>query len=338
MTTSRRLISFAGFLAALAVLAFVTIAADPPEVWRALREVDSGPVLAGILANIPIALLFTLRSLLVLRRLGHSVPLAVLAPATVLGNIVGALTPAASGDILRITALQRNSSLTMTEAATLVVYERLVSVYMLMLSTAVALALTTLSVPLGALAIAAGLLLALLPWLAARFILPSIPPPSLVSGDSLVSRVLRQLLMMAGQVWLLLKDLRLLIAWSVLTVASFALVSLQFLLAARSAGMHLGLFDAWVAFGGGALAAIASLIPLGLGIGDGSIAAIIHATGIPLQSATAITIVIRGTITVPMLGLALMSYIFLSRRKAISDSTSPADAARPGDRPSPSKP
>ena len=88
---------------AIAVLALVLASAEPGEIWRALRDVEVRPLVAVTLLNLPVCLLFSLRSLLVLKRLGYVVPWLVLLPASVLGNVAGALTPAGA-TILRLPA------------------------------------------------------------------------------------------------------------------------------------------------------------------------------------------------------------------------------------------
>lgn len=304
-----RLLSFG--VAAL-ILAFVLITADPREIWQTLKAVQRGAIGAVILLNLPVLALFTARSLLVLRRMDHTMPLPVLASASVLGNVAGALTPAASGEVLRAGALQRYGALTLQDAIALVAYERLFSVYLLVLSTVACLALSGLSIGLGtAVAILCGAG-GLFPWTLARFLVPRLPDPTVISGNGWLFTGLRYLLSMSAQVWALLKDLRLTLCWSSLTLVSFGLVALQFRLLARGAAADLSFLDAWVTFGASGIATIASLLPLGLGIGDGSIAAILHATGIPLDRSTAIAVLVRAAITLPLVLMAGASYVYLS--------------------------
>ena len=316
----QRFFRLLSLVVALVVLTFVIVTANPREVWETLKRVEPGTAVATMLLNLPVVALFTLRSRLVLDRMGYSVPLSVLAPASVLGNVAGALTPAASGELLRASALQRNAGLSFQDGLSLVAYERLFSTYLLALSTLACLAATSLA-PAAGIAFAlvcAGC--ALLPWALATFIVRELPSAESIRRPGLVFDVLRYVLGMAGQVWSLLKDLRLTAGWSTLTVLSFALVALQFHLAARSAGVELDLLDAWVTFGGAGLAAIASLLPLGLGIGDGSIAAIITATGVPFDEATAVAVLIRATVTLPLIVLAAASYFYLLRSAPASSS------------------
>jgi uncharacterized protein (TIRG00374 family) len=326
-----RLLRLLSLGVAALVLAFVILTANPQEIWQALREVEPGPAGAVALLNLPVAGLFTLRSLLVLNRMGYSMPLRVLMPASVLGNVAGALTPAASGEFLRVTALQRSGGLLIADAIALVAYERLLSIYLLAVSTGVCLAISALPLAWAWASVVTGVGLVFLPWLVATFLLPRLPDPSIVKGSSWLARGSRYLLTMAGQVWLLLKHLPLFFAWSTLTLLTFAIVALQFHLVARSALVHLSFFDGWVTFGSSGFAAIISLLPLGLGFGDGSTAAVLHATGIPLDRAAAIAILVRATSTLPLILMAIASYLYLSRRRLTDFPASTPDNALSGE-------
>ena len=312
--TQSKLLKLVSVAVALLVLAFVLLTAHPREIWENLRGVDAGLLVLVALLNLPVCALFTLRSWLVLKRMGHDVPGAVLLPASVLGNVAGALTPAASGEILRATALQRSGGIALSDALTMVAYERLVSTYLLVLSTIACVALASLSMVAGVAVAVVCVALTLVPWLAATLILPRLPRADSINGVGLVAQGMRYGLAMVDAVRVLLKDLRLLLTWSVPTLASFALVALQFHLVARAAGAHLSFVDAWTAFGGSGVAAIASLLPFGLGIGDGSMAAIFARTGIALERGAAIVVLIRAAVTLPLVLLATLSYAYLSRR------------------------
>jgi uncharacterized protein (TIRG00374 family) len=312
-----RLLSLA--FAAL-VLAFVLLRADPPAVWRALRGVEAGASLAAVLLNVLVLGLFVARSVLVLGRMGHRVPLRVLVPASIVGNVAGALTPAASGDLLRAGALQRSGALSLEEALVLVAYERLLSTYLLVLSTGACLALVELppGAGIGVVAVCVGV--AALPWLLAN-VFPNVPSPKVIRGENVIARVGRYAVAMLDQVWTLLRDGALLLSWSALTLLTFAIIALQFSLAARSLDEDLSLLAAWVAFGGSGVAAIASLIPFGLGVADGSLAALLSRTGIPFDRATATALLVRAVVTLPLVMAAVVSYIVLLRTRVESHSS-----------------
>jgi uncharacterized protein (TIRG00374 family) len=310
---SQRYFPVLSLVVAVVVVGLLLATADPRQVWQTLKSVDRAPAQAVVLLNLPALALLIARSILVLRRMGAPVALRVVVPASVLGNVAGALTPAASGELLRAAALQRGGELTFQAGLSLVAYERLLSSYLLAITTLVCLALSSLPVTVGITVAFLGAGCALLPWLVARFIAPTLPSATSVGGQGIVQRALGYLLGMANQVWSLLKDLRLTVYWSALTLATFAIVALQFRLAASSASADLSFVDAWAAFGVSAFAGILSLLPFGIGIGDGSTAAFLNVTGIPLEQATAIALLIRALVTLPLVIIAAGCYVFLTR-------------------------
>jgi uncharacterized protein (TIRG00374 family) len=311
---SARLLRYISALVALGVLLIVIVTAKPAEVWDALQNVEGTRPWVVIALNLVVIALFTARSQLILARMGHAVPLQVLVPASILGNVAGALTPGGSGEILRAAALQRSAGLRLADAVTLVAYERVLSTYLLLLSTLACLAATNLDAAPATIVIAVCAALVLLPWLCAVVILPRLPKAETVQPRNLMSKVLRYGLQLAAEIRVLLTNAPLLVAWSALTVCSFAVVALQFELVARSLGVPLSFLDGWIAFGGSGVASILSLLPLGVGIGDGSIAAIIqHAADVPFDLATATAVLIRATVTLPLIALAVLSYFYLLR-------------------------
>ena len=315
-----RLVSTAG---ALIIVALVLITAEPRAIWRALQEADYGTLGAVTLLNLPFAFLFTGRSFLVLRRMGYSMPLHILTSASVLGNVAGALTPAASGEVLRLAALQRSGGVPLEDAFALVAYERLVSFYVLALSSLACIALTTLSV--GPALLICGLCTAgiALPWVAARLILPRLPRASAVTRQGAIAAGIRYGLTIMERVQWILLDLRLLIGWSFLTLAIFAVSAVQLDLLVRSVSASVSFPEAWIAIAGTAIGAIASLLPLGLGVGDGSLAAILTNFDVDIERSAAVAVLLRATGTLPLLVMALVSYVYLSRTTGVAQ-TRPA--------------
>ncbi len=319
-----RIFRYLGFVIALAVFASVVVAARPADVWDALGQVEGSKPWIAVALNLVIMLLWTLRSMLVLRQMGHSITLPVLLPVTVLGNVAGSLTPGGSGEVLRAAALQRSAGLGFGESVTLVAYERVLSTYLLLLSTVACLSLVSLSAAAGVAVAAVCAVLVLAPWLSAVFLLPRLPAAPEVAGAGLPRKLLRYGLRLATEIQGLLVSLPLLLAWSALTVASYGLVALQFQLIAASLGVHIDLLEGLVTFGGSGFAVIASLLPLGLGVGDGSIAAIINQlAGVPFERATAVAVLVRAAITLPLLAAALLSYMYLMRSTARASDEGP---------------
>jgi hypothetical protein len=194
--------------------------------------------------NVPIFLLAPLRSVLVLRRLDRRVSFRHLVPATVVGYIAGSFTPAASGDLLRAGALRATAGLELDRGIALILYERAISIYLLGGSVVTWLALRDLPEAGRVIAAIAFALGVLLPWAVGRFLLVHLPQPDGIAGAGRFATFARKLLAMAANVRFLLLDLPLLLAWSALTLAIFAVIALQLLCIARSIGADLTLGEA----------------------------------------------------------------------------------------------
>src|SRR5258708_3581126 len=98
-----RLFIQAGAMISIAV--FLFLRSDLGNVQETVTQVDPLLLLGVMMLNVPVMVLLTVRSDLVLKHLGYYVPWNTLLPLTVLGNVAGSLTPAASGEFLRARGL-----------------------------------------------------------------------------------------------------------------------------------------------------------------------------------------------------------------------------------------
>jgi uncharacterized protein (TIRG00374 family) len=294
---------------AAALLALLIWRADVERVGDVLSEADVLPVLAVVAIDAPVLFLLFVRARFVLGVLGHDVPAQVLMPVSILGNVAGSLTPASAGELLRAGVLHTHAEVSAEDALALVVYERGMSVYLLGLSAGVTAAFVALPLWAAFCVAAAGALLVLLP-MAVSPVLRFLPG---MSGErrGRIGRALDALAGAAGQLRHLLRDGRLLLRWGAVTAVVFALNGLQCWLLARSVGGGIDLAEAWVAFGASQLAGAASLLPLGLGAVDGSLAGILQKLGQSLDESAAVAVLLRLTTTLPLGIVAVGSYFYL---------------------------
>jgi uncharacterized protein (TIRG00374 family) len=124
--------------------------------------------------------------------------------------------------------------------------------------------------------------------------------------------LLRGLNDVASDTGSLLRDTRLFAAFAAVTLAILALVALQFWLLTRSIGDGVPLEDAWLAFGVSQMAGMASLLPFGVGVSDGTMAATLASAGLTAEQAFAVAILVRLTVILPLLLLSAASYAFLT--------------------------
>lgn len=300
--------------------------ADAGELRTAIRQADFSFVAAALALNLPVAVLFVARSHLVLVRLGHHVEARVLVPAIILGNVAGSLTPASTGELLRATALRGHANIPTTDGLALVVFERALSIYLLAIGTGVAAAFVTLS--LGEASALAGAAVPLL--IAPAFapvLLRALPTAGTRERNSMAAGALSHIHDAIDRLCWIFEDRRLVAAWSLLTSLILAISVAQIWLLARSVSNIVDPMQAWVAFGGSQVAGIVSLLPLGLGALDGSLAAILRKFGLAFEQGAATAVLLRAAITIPFGIVAIACYIYLQHLGA-SRQRRP-EAARP---------
>jgi uncharacterized protein (TIRG00374 family) len=322
-STALRLLQMA---IALAVAGLVAWQTDQDELWSVLREADPWLMLAALALNLPVLLLAPLRSSLVLRRFGRRVEAAVFVPGTIVGLVAGGMTPGAVGELARVSIMRDRAGVPASETTSLVLFERTASFYILTLGTAAVAAALALPEALGAVLVIAAVALLMLPWLIAVGLLPLLPGEERISGAGIRSRVARGMASMAGRVRNLFGDWRLLLAWSALTLAMFALTTTQYWLLVRSVDADLSLSRVWVAYGVSAVATIVTLLPFGLGVGDGSLAAVLHRLGTTFEQGAAVAVLVRATVTLPLVLVALLFYLALLRRGPSAQVGSPQES------------
>lgn len=297
----------AGVVVGILVLSF-----HPNELWDALKDVDARLIVPAIGLNLPVTLAAALRSSLVFRRLGHDLPASVLIPTTVVGFVAGGLTPAASGELLRAGPLQTRAGVPFESSIAAVTYERVLALYLLAIITGVLLAFTSDDRAIGLASVVVAAALVLLPWLLSSVLGQLNDHKSELGREGRLRSILRRGRDLAEQLRLLLRDLGLLLRWWSVTAAMFSMVALQYWLLARAVSDNISLDEAWLAFGASTLAGVASLIPLGLGVLDGSLAAVLNRLGTTLEQGGVVALLVRATVTLPLVLAAFACYLYLN--------------------------
>ncbi len=296
---------------AAALLALIIWKTGVGEARDVLAGVDARLLACVVVLNVPLALLFPLRSHLVLRRLGARVDPRLLVPSSILGNVAGSLTPASSGELLRTTMLHAHARVATEDAMALVLYERALSVWLMSLGTAAVTAFVALPLRPALIVGTIALVLLAMPAAVGRLLQGT----ARARPDSRVGRALGRARHVAHRVGRLVADRRLLVTWSLVTATIFAVNTLQFWLLARSVSHAISPPEAWIALGTSQLAGIVSLLPLGFGVADGSLAAVLRKMGATLDQATVVAVLVRATITLPLGLLACASYLYLLKER-----------------------
>ncbi len=305
------------FVAAAALVGVLVWSTKPWDLGDTLRDADPLPLVLVALLNLPVLAIIAFRSVLVLRRLGADLSYRSMLPLSVIGNVLGSLTPAASGDFVRAPFLKQLHGVSYDRGLAAIVYERAFSVAVLVVMTGLTAAWRV--APAGARPafIAAGPIAAVLPALLAPAARRLGGPPGAPGGPAARWSIRARLgpggmAIMRGLASLL-ADARLTAAFLLTSAAVVGLQGVQMWFAADSLGLSLSPGNAIVIIGASALAAVVSFLPLGAGSLDATMAALLAQTGASATSRAAIVVVVRATITLPLAAMALLSYLHVSR-------------------------
>jgi uncharacterized protein (TIRG00374 family) len=291
------------------VFGLVLLQIGVSEATRVLSNANVALVVLVVALNLPILGLVTLRSAVLLRRLGHSPSFDILLTTSTVGYVVGALTPAASGELLRVQALHQRGGVSVKTSLTLVAFERMLSFYLLCLSTAMVATVTLLpwykAVPLASLLALA----TFLPAFASSLLklIPASPP----DASGLRARASHFVRGAAEDVESLVHDRVALASASVMSVAIFGLVALQFWLLAEAVGASVELSVAWLSFGLSQIAGIASMLPFGVGVSDGSLTAVLGGFNVGTETGVAVALLVRVAVTLPLIVVAALAHLYL---------------------------
>lgn len=302
LVTSRR----AAALVGVGVLGVLLWRAGPAHVGAALTRLSIPALMLTLALNVPITLVRAYRTRLILDRLGHRVGWGSLVRAQLAGQTLSSLTPAASGDLVRAWLWRRDDEVPATKGVAAVVYERILSLALL-IAVGAAFYAPSLGGPLLTAGICAGAALAIAVPLALTHVqlVRAASKALLVQAARLpgLSRRTKALQRMGGDVGTLAADVQLLTTFSLTTLIVFVLSGLQVWLLV--AGMN-GTVSVAAAVGiyglsqaGGSLSAL----PFGLGPADAVVVGLLLRTGTAFGAGTTVALLLRGTVTLPI-GLA----------------------------------
>jgi uncharacterized membrane protein YbhN (UPF0104 family) len=243
-------------------------------------------------------------------------------PIAIVGNVAGALTPASSGEIVRGALLRSRAHVPVTDAVSLVLFERGLSVYLIVLVTG-ACALIIMAPPAAwPLVVGFSAPLVFVPGLALLVASRLIARHPRASSGAIVRPIREGIDSVAG----LATDPLLVVRWGTLTVLMIAIASAQYWLIARSLGRGIDFNEAIVSLGASQLAGIITLLPLGLGSADATLVSLWDRFGLASEEGASGAVLVRLVVTLPLIVLAVASYLFLVRRTRDSGDGSEAVA------------
>lgn len=316
-----------GALYGLALI-FLSLVVWRSRVWEAgdsFERVDALTIIVVPLLSLVAAVPLAVRGREIMSALGYRIRAVALIPVSFYGNTVGFLTPAASGELLRPSLLERGFGVPVPRGAAVVVYERVYSMYLMCLSGLFAFTWT------GAVPVEAGV--ALLPIMV---VLPLFPRSVLRLFDVRLERLsarfpafvrsrlggLSEASDSADTLW---RSAGLALSFTVLSLVVFGLMAVQFWLLVEGTGENISLTEAWVVFFVANMAGVLSGLPLGLGASDAVMVSLLNAYGVELAAAAAIAVLVRVLINLPTGVLGLMAYVVAVRQSRAQPPT-PGDA------------
>jgi hypothetical protein len=272
-----------------------------------------------LVLNIPVPLLVTLRSQLVLRKLNHPVAFFSLLPISFFGFSTGVLTPVRSGELVRAAMLKDRFGIPFVRGMSSVLYERGYSFYLLALSTLL-FGLVSLWKGSPALAVPMAGLIAVLfffPVVAYKWrhtlykpVAALVPMPKRIVNSRIAVRIRDTVSEADNHLDLLFGDLTLGISFVTITLLYFLLTATQLWLLVSAFGESVGVHDAWLAWGLSAVVGLASFLPAGLGPADGALVLALSRLGISVEMGAAVALASRLLTTLPLGLAALGGYVY----------------------------
>jgi uncharacterized protein (TIRG00374 family) len=300
----------------LSLFGLVAWRARPWEAGDRLGPLDPAPLLAAVLLNGAVMLLWAVRSADLLGAAGRPVGLRPLVPMTALANTVNNVTPGSVGELLRLYLLHERHGVDYPTGAAVVLIERVVAIGYLAGSAAVAWLAHLLGLPdlVAVVAFVAMVGLPALPYLVG--IRPSAAVVALPLGPLLGrerwARTTSTIARIDGTVGALLTDPARLIVFSGTTALVLATYTAQLWLVGQATGVALDPVTAWGALGLSIAAGVVSFLPFGLGATDIVLMTLLATLGTSGATSAAIVFGYRLTATVPLALAGTASYAYLS--------------------------
>ncbi len=313
----------------LLLLAFVVIRARPAEMLDQLAAADLRLIAAAIALNVVVIGLWVIRSNQLLdahgRRLG-SWPMALL---VTFANTASTITPASAGEAVRVVLLERRHGIPLATGTAVILVERFLALYLMILTTIVAWAWLLLDPGpvLGTSIAAAAIVLAFAPTGAYRL---GLRPLGRI-GDAVQARrgpgrirhVGHQLTILDARIAESLVGLRQIVIFTIATLGVFLVYAMQMALVAAAISEPIDLVTAWAVQGVAVIVGVLSAIPFGLGPSDAAVAILLPAAGMSAATAAVIALLFRTVSTLPITILGVAAYAILSRSTPLSPAPAP---------------
>lgn len=292
---------------ALALTALLVWRIGPGRVGQSLERADPGWVAGALLLNVPVILLRTWRSRVLLQRLDARVSVWRLITSGVIGLTLSGITPAAGGDLVRAYLWRRDDGVPVHSGALVVIVERVGSLALMALLGLSTLAVQVHNWDLRVVAALSWVCLGI-PWLASRLGIASWALPQMTRLP-LVRRWGTQLERSADEVALMSEDIALQVGFCALSALIFALSGAQvwlLVIGLRGTVPYLAAVAGYcLSQVGGAI----SNLPFGLAAGDALLVLVLTQAGLAAHAGAAVAILLRVTTTLPIALAAAAAWV-----------------------------
>jgi len=271
-------------------------------------------VLVALALNVPVIWLRALRAQVIVRHLGHRVPMRSMAPIQLVGQTSSTITPAASGDYVRAYLWRSSNGVPVRVGAAVVTFERLYSLF-LMVAVSVLLILFPRHGVVGWILVAIGLgiatfaplLFELMPTTLEQWVLAKL------GRGRFMGRFKEGAAVMVDQFRNLMKS-PLLLAWtSALTLINFIAMGAQLWLVMLSLAHLVPITQAVAANSTSQVAGIISTLPFGIGSQDAILVTVFAGYGVTVSLAASAAVLLRGTTTIPLALAGLAAYLMVDK-------------------------
>ncbi len=298
----------------VAIGAAVIAISHPDRIWASLQQADLMLVLGALALNVPVIWLRALRAQIIIRHLGHRVPMRSMVPIQLVGQTSSTITPAASGDYVRAYLWRSSNGVPVRVGAAVVTFERLYSLF-LMVAVSVLLILFPRHGVAGWILVAIGLgiatfaplLLELMPTTLEQWALAKL------GKGRFMGRFKEGAAVMVDQFRNLMRS-PLLLAWtSALTLVNFIAMGAQLWLVMLALAHRVPITQAVAANSTSQVAGIISTLPFGIGSQDAILVTVFAGYGVTVSLAASAAVLLRATTTVPLALAGLAAYLMVDK-------------------------
>ena len=326
----------------LGLLALLVWRTRPWDAAALGSKLDLGALGLALALNVVVVLAWAERSHSLMAAVGSPLGRASLIPIVSFANTVNNLTPASSGEVLRAMILRRRYAVPYSNAAAVILAERLWAIGIMLITAAAAAVGTIIGAPPVVVAIA---------WivaLGACFAPPiayslGFRPGRLAAafaekgGDNpgKLRRLAQQLALVDERLAVILTDPRRAIHFVATTALIFAVFTAQLWLVLDALGAPVGPVGVWAAYGLAICAGVVAALPFGLGATDVVLVVLLGAQGVDASTAAAAVLLLRIVATLPLGILGTASWIWLQRASDSPLAAEPYDGPRTSEDASP---